>query len=214
MRRDVLPRLDSLTNRDGSFRFKVPEIRKIAVTVRPSPDEPAGPPSGVRPAARRLTGRARAILTTAAVAAIVVNAGVAWTYWQVTEAGTRLGGNGVPVEMAVPARSDLNVPPAPGGRGHLLVTLINNHDFPVRITSVTPGPGEVVADDEHRAAGCTDPVVELSRERFPVRWDVQKNTIGAFTIPDGLIRGIDGDKACEGAVFTIPVRATGAGHSS
>jgi hypothetical protein len=68
----------------------------------------------------------------------------------------------------------------------------------------------VLADAEHRKAGCTDPDVELARERFPVRWDVPRNTFGAFTIPDGLLHGADGDEACEGAVFTIPIQATGA----
>jgi hypothetical protein len=44
-----------------------------------------------------------------------------------------------------------------------------------------------------------------------VRWDVRKNTIGAFTIPNGLIRASGGDRACDGAVFTVPIQATGTG---
>jgi hypothetical protein len=209
MRRDVLPRLDSL-------RFRMPDGWKVAAPVRLGAGEPirtVKPPNDTRPGTRRFTRRAQAILTTAAVAAILVNAGVVWTYWRVTEADARKGAAGPAVEMALPGRSDLNVPLAPGGRGDLLVTLINNHDFPVRITSVAPGPGKVMADDEHRDAGCTDPVVELTRERFPVQWDVQKNTIGVFTIPDGLIRAADDDMACEGAVFTVPIQATGAGQT-
>ena len=209
MRRDVLPRLDGL-------RWKMPEGFKVVMPVRLGQREPARdvmPPSGARQATRRFTGRARAVLSTAAIAAILVNAGAAWTYWRVTEADGIRGGNGIAVEMALPARSDLNVPLAPGGRGDLMVTLINNHDFPVRITSVKPGPGKVMADDEHRDAGCTDPVVELTRERFPVQWDVQKNTIGVFTIPDGLVRAADDDMACEGAVFTVPIQATGVGQT-
>jgi hypothetical protein len=114
--------------------------------------------------------------------------------------------------MSVPARSDRNVPLAPGSRGNLLVTLVNPHDFAVRITSVTAGPGKVVADEEHRDAGCTDPAVALTRGEFPVRWDVRKNTVGAFTIPNGLIRGTGGGRACAGAVFTVPIQAAGAGH--
>jgi hypothetical protein len=164
------------------------------------------------PARRTFTRRARSILTTAAVAAILVNAGVVWTYWRVTGADPLQGGYGLAVQMALPARSDLNAPLAPGGRGNLLVTLVNNHDFPVRITSVTAGPGKVTADEEHRDAGCTDPVVRLAQDQFPVRWDVRKNTIGAFTIPNGLTRTAAGHPACEGAVFTVPIQATGAGQ--
>lgn len=201
MRRDVLPRLDTL-------RLKMPEGSNLT-----EPARKVRPPRDPRPATRRFTGRTRLILTTAAVAAILVNAVVAWTYWRVTAAAeTRPAGDGMAIEMALPARSDLTVPLAPGARGNLLVTLINNHDFPVRITSVTLGPGRVMADDEHRDAGCIDPVVELTRERFPVRWEVQKNTVGAFTIPDALIRAPDDDMACRGAVFSIPLQASGSGQ--
>jgi len=198
MRRDLVPRLDSLTKRDGALAVKLPERWKFAV---PEPTRKAPGP-----------GRIYSILTTAVVAAILVNAGVAWTYWRVAGADPRRDGNRMAVEMALPARSDLTVPLAPGRRGDLLVTLINNYDFPVRITSVRPGPGRVMADDEHRDAGCTDPVVELTREQFPVRWEVPRNTLGAFTIPGGLIRAADDEMACEGAVFTIPIQATGAGQ--
>ena len=198
----TLRRVSARPKRDGILRLTMPEGRKVTVPV----------PVRKAPVPRRLTGRARSILTTAAVAAILVNAGVAWTYWRVTEADPLQGGNGPAVQMALPARSDLNVPLAPGSRGDLLVTVVNNHDFPVRITSVATGPGKVTADQEHRDAGCTDPAVALTRDQFPVRWDVRKNTIGAFTIPNGLIRGTGGDPACQGAVFTVPIRATGAGQ--
>ena len=194
MRRDLLPR-------PGGWQVATPVGPRLAEHTRK-----ARPPGD----ARKVTGRARSILTAAAVAAILVNAGVAWTYWRIAEAGARPDGNGATIQMALPARSDLTVPLAPGRRGDLLVTLTNNYDFPVRITSVTLGPGRVLADDEHRDAGCADPIVELTREQFPVRWDVPKNTIGAFTIPDGLIRAADDDMACEGAVFTIPIQASGA----
>ena len=187
----TLRRASARTRRDGRL-----EGRHTAVPVPKAPTP----------------RRARSILTTAAVAAILVNAGVAWTYWRVAEADPLPAGTGPAVRMTLPARSDLNVPLAPGRRGSLLVTMINNHDFPVRIVSVSRGPGKVVADDEHRDLGCKDPVVELTRGEFPVRWDVPKNTVGAFTIPDALIRATGGDEACEGAVFTVPVRGTGAGQ--
>jgi hypothetical protein len=193
----TLRRVSARPRRDGILRFSTPEGRQIGVTTPIRAPEPR---------------RARSILTIAAVAAVLVNAGVAWTYWRVTETGPRQDGTGPAVRMSVPARSDLDVPLAPGSRGNLLVTLVNTHDFAVRITSVTAGPGKVVADEEHRDAGCTDPAVALTRGEFPVRWDVRKNTIGAFTIPNGLIRGTGGDRACAGAVFTVPIQAAGAGH--
>lgn len=157
---------------------------------------------------RRLDPRTRAILTGAAVAAIVVNAGAAWVYWRVTGSETAHAGAGA-VSMALRARSDLNEPLRPGGTGNITVTVTNGYDFPVRITSLTAGTGNIVADDEHRDKGCTDVRVAITQPRFEVDWEVRRNSIGAFTVPDGLIMRGDADPACAGAVFTVPVQVFG-----
>ena len=208
MKRDVLTRLDGRT-KDG--RGKKPDTPKVSMIVEPELDEPTwevrSPHSG-RSGMRRFDARARSILTAAAITAVVVNAGVAWTYWRVSEADTGAPA-GTAVELTLRARSDLNVPLAAGARGNLTVTLTNDYDFPIRITSVKAAPGKAVADDEHREAGCKDPAVDLTQKHFDVQWDVQKNTIGAFTIPEGMIRGAGGHPACEGGVFTIPIQVSG-----
>jgi hypothetical protein len=158
---------------------------------------------------RRLDGRTRVILTIAAAAAVVVNAGAAWVYWRITESATGRQNAGTAVELALRARSDLNRPLEPGGTGNLTVTVTNDYDFPVQITGISPGTGNVVADDEHRDAGCTFAGVEITRDRFDVQWDVQRNTIGAFTLPDALAMRANANPACRGAMFTVPVRASG-----
>lgn len=167
----------------------------------------------VRPAGearrRRIDGRTRSILSAAAAAALVVNAGAAWTYWHITESGTGRSGEGTAVELTLRARNDLNRPLSAGGTGNLTVTVTNEYDFPIRIKLVTPGSGNIVADDEHRDAGCTNPGVTITRPRFPVSWDVQRNTIGAFTIVGGLTMSRTVARACNGAVFTVPVQVTG-----
>ena len=89
------------------------------------------------------------------------------------------------------------------------MTVTNDYDFPIRITTVTPGVGTIVADTEHREAGCRDTRVQVTRDRFPVSWEVPRNTIGAFTIPRALLMPGDADQACEGATFTVPVQASG-----
>jgi hypothetical protein len=167
----------------------------------------------VRPAGqsrrRRIDGRTRTILSVAAAAAIVVNAGAAWAYWNVTESRTGERAAGTAVELTLRARNDLNKPLAPGGTGNVTVTVANEYDFPIRITRVTPGNGNIVADDEHRDAGCTAPGVSLTRPRFDVTWNVPRNTVGAFTIPDGLFMSHSTQKACRGASYTVPVQVTG-----
>jgi hypothetical protein len=158
---------------------------------------------------RRMDRRTRAVLVAAAVGALVVNAGVAWTYWRTTDAWTGQAGGEGSVELALRARSDLNRPLRPGERGNLVVTVTNDKAFPIRITSITPGDGNVVADDEHRDAGCRRTGVTLARPSFDVSWDVPRNTVGAFTIGSALVMRPMADRACAGAAFTVPVQATG-----
>ena len=64
---------------------------------------------------RRLDGRTRSILSAAAVAAIVVNAGAAWAYWKVTASETGGARAGTAVELTLPGRSNLNRPLTAGG---------------------------------------------------------------------------------------------------
>jgi hypothetical protein len=182
----------------------------VEVTVRAADIEE--PTWEVRQPGRkgRLDARTRSILSAAAVAAVVVNAGAAWAYWKVTASETASARAGTAVELTLRGRSDLNRPLQPGGTGNLTVTLTNDNDFPISITSVSPGPGNVVADDEHRDAGCRENTgVTLTKEAFAVSWDVARNTIGAFSIPDGLHMDQNANKACEGAIFTVPVQVSG-----
>jgi hypothetical protein len=161
------------------------------------------------PKRRRLDGRTRSILVVAAVAAVVVNAGAAWAYWRITESETEQTASGAAVELALRARSDLNRPLRPGATGNLTVTVTNENDYPIRITEVTPGTGNIVADLERREAGCVRPAVALTRSNFAVTWDVPRNTIGAFTIPGALTMKRNAGEACSGAMFTVPVQANG-----
>ena len=138
-----------------------------------------------------------------------VDAGAAWVYWRITGSHTGQGNPGTVVELALRARSDLGRPLQPGRTGNMTVTVTNDYDFPIRITAVTPGAGNAVADDEHRDDGCKEPRVEITRPRFAVTWDVPRNTIGAFTITDALVMRPDAAAACAGAVFTVPVQASG-----
>jgi hypothetical protein len=167
----------------------------------------------VRPAGqsrRRLDRRTRTILGVAVAAAIVVNVGAAWAYWHVTRSpATIQAAAGTAVELTLHARNDLNSALVPGRTGNLTVTVANQYDFPIRIRQVTPGGGKIVADEEHLAAGCTSPGVSFTQRQYAVSWDVPRNTVGAFTIPDGLAMSRTTRPACRGATYTVPVTVTG-----
>jgi hypothetical protein len=181
------------------------------VVVEPAPDEtvddPQAPRAGV--GGRRIDRRTQSILAVAAAAAVAVNAGAAWAYWEITGSATDSRAAGTAVELSLRARSDYNKPLTAGHTGNLTVTLTNDYDFPVKISRVLRGNGKVVADDEHSDAGCAPTGVSMTREEFDVAWSVQKNTIGAFTIPNGLTMAADAKPECVGATFTLPVRVTG-----
>lgn len=199
-------RLDALTRRRGADRERTGHIELHPSDYEEPTWEVRGPGDKRR---RRMDGRTRTILSAAAVAAVVVNAGAAWMYWRITGSETGHWAGATTVELALRARSDLNHPLIAGQRGNLSVTVTNNFDVPIRITSVTPGAGNAVADAEHRDAGCKQTRVGLSRDRFAVSWEVPRNTIGAFTIADGLSMRPDAPAVCNGAVFTVPIQVSG-----
>jgi hypothetical protein len=156
-----------------------------------------------------LDRRTKAILSVAAATAIVVNAGAAWAYWKVTASETGGARAGTAVHLTLRGRSDLDIPLHPGHTGNMTVTLINDNDFPVRITSVTPGRGNVVADDEHRDAGCLDTGVSMTKDAFAVSWNVTRNNVAAYTVPNALHMDARAKRACIGATFTVPLQTSG-----
>ncbi|MFB9362986.1 hypothetical protein [Actinoplanes nipponensis] len=229
-RRAELSRGDAGEHPDDATRAEPP-----APVVRPLPpeslaaepwadrDEPGlddeHPDDEVRDPRRRgrlsrLDGRTRTILAAAAIAAALVNAAAVWAYWHIAGSEIAPAGADAYVELHLLGRSDLDRPLTPGRRGNLTVTVTNDHDFPIRITAVRAAPGTVVADDEHRENGCLDGGVTVARPAFQVRWDVARNNVAAFTVPDGLTMAAAAQPACAGAAFTVPVLVSGTAGSS
>lgn len=163
---------------------------------------------------RKLDRRSKVILSLAAAAAVLVNAGAAWAYWKVHGTGTAVAVAGSAVALELEGRSDGGSPLYPGGTADLTVTVDNPNNFRVRITALSPGTGDVTADADHRAAGCRTTGVVMAKDALTVAWEVPANTAGVFTVPDGLRMTNSSDSACQGATFTIPVRATGVSSAS
>jgi hypothetical protein len=200
------------TNHRDAFGKRAPQQVPIEVTVQPEFDEPTWEVRQPGARKRRVDGRTRSILTMAAAAAVVVNAGAAWVYWQVTSSGPGQAPAGAAIALELRGRSDLNRQLLPGGVGNMTVTVTNDNNFPIRIVSVAPGSGNIVADNEHRDGGCRDATgVTMSRSSFPVSWEVARNTVGAYTIPAGLRMAAGANPACSGATFTVPVLVNGVG---
>ena len=157
---------------------------------------------------RKLDRRSKTILGLAAAAAVLANAGAAYAYWVVNGSGTAAAAAGAVVELKLTGRSDDSAPLYPGTAADLTVMVANQNGFPIRITAVTTGGRKPEADPEHREGGCRTTGVTASHETMSVSWNVPKNAVGVFTVPDGLIMSNSSDSACQGATFTIPLRAT------
>ncbi|BBH64683.1 hypothetical protein ACTI_13680 [Actinoplanes sp. OR16] len=216
-RRDVLTNFregGARQNRGpGMPRTDRPGVKPPAADIELDPADHEEPTWEVhRPGAprRRFDKRARAILTAAAVAALLANAGAAWAYWRFNGPDDQQPAavtTGTAFEMALSGSSDPEHSLRAGTAGNLTVTVTNQHPVPIRITAVQPLAGTAVADDEHREAGCAATRVEISRRVFAVSWEVPKNTVGAFVLPDALSMRAGGPASCRGATFTVPMRA-------
>ena len=180
------------------------------VALRSARSHPPPAATGARP--RRLDRRGRTVLAVAAAAALLVNSGVAWVYWRIGEGGGVAGAEST-VELKLRARSDESMPLRPGGAANLTVTVTNQHAFPVRIVALRQGAGQVTVDSRHRDAGCRATGVAVVADPMPVSWEVPRNAIGVFTVPDAVRMSTGSDPSCQGAVFTVPVRATGVSGS-
>jgi hypothetical protein len=215
--RDARTRLGGLSKRggphrrNGSGKRATPAAETITLRDVAEHDEPTWEirrPVAGRSRNRRIDRRTRWILTVAVVAAVVVNACAAWAYWKVSRSEPTTVRAGYGAELTLRGRSHLSLPLTPGGTGNLTVTVTNDNDFPIRITSVTAGVGNIIADDEHRDAGCRVNRVSMTKDEFAVSWSVARNTLGAFTLPNGIRMAANADTACGGATFTVPVRMT------
>jgi hypothetical protein len=211
-RYDLPGRRGDVSGHDGAAASPRP-VEQLRFGTPPRPvrapvldDKPAGGAPGRRRGfLGRLDRRTRSILTGAAVAAVIVNAGAVWAYWHITGSTTAQADADTVFELNLRGRSDLNKPLTPGGTGDLTVTVTNDSDFPIRIISLSPGTDKAVADVEHRENGCVDSGVTVAQQAVKVQWDVARNDVAAFTVPGGLTMAGSADPACAGAIFTVPV---------
>jgi hypothetical protein len=181
--------------------------RRRSVPLPEGPAETA--PAVVETRVRKPDGRTRAILAIAGAAALLVNVGAAWSYWRITSAQPAARAATASVELTLRAHSDYNRALLPGQAGNLTITLANDQDFPLSVTRVVREDPSAYADDPHRENGCDPTGVALTRDVFDVDWSVPKNTIGAFTIPDGLRMAVDSPAACRDATFILAIRVIG-----
>ena len=152
--------------------------------------------------------RGKVILSLAAAAAVLVNAGAAWAYWMVNGGAPARRGRPA-VELALTGKSDDSKPLYPGGTTNLTVTVTIRTTFPIRSLGVA-GDKDVTADSSPRDAGAGHGSSLPGRDRRVV--GVPKNTIAlhrARRCPDDKQIGL----RCQGRPSRSQVRANGVSNA-
>jgi hypothetical protein len=140
----------------------------------------------------------------------LVATGVAWATWRADGAGHARGAADRAVALTTEATTATGTLLVPGGEGDLVVRVRNPNRYPVQITSIA-AIGAVQPDAEH-AAGCSPtgvtfvPPVDLALE-------LAAGQTREFTVADAVHMAGSAAQGCQGAVFTIPVRLTGASNA-
>ncbi|MEV6298268.1 hypothetical protein AB0M02_02555 [Actinoplanes sp. NPDC051861] len=148
------------------------------------------------------------------IAVLAATGGAAWAVWQISgsQISTTTVGSGVELRLAGLPHPD--VPLYPGAKSDLRVTVKNDNTFPVRVSSVRPGPGGTTVDEAHRNAGCLNTGVSLTANNFTVLWRIPARSSREFLLPGSVRMTNSSDSACQGGAFTIPLTASGRSDAS
>ena len=132
--------------------------------------------------------------------ALLMVTGIAYAAWSQTGAGTRNATTGT--TQALGAVAAVSTTLYPGGTAALTVTVSNPNPGPVTVTSINL-TGAVTA-----SAGCTTSGVTVT---LPATVSVSVPAGGSspVTLTDAVAMSTSSSSDCQGATFTIPLRAKG-----
>jgi hypothetical protein len=147
-----------------------------------------------QPWTRRVTSAA------AGTIALLMVGGVAYAAWSAHGAGTSAAATGTPETLGVSATVAGQL--YPGASADVLVTIGNPNTLPVTVTALALD-GTIAA-----SAGCTTPGVAVS---LPASLSlvVPAGDSLPLSITGGVAMTTASSSDCQGATFTIPLRATG-----
>ena len=133
-------------------------------------------------------------------AALVMAAGIAYAAWSVLGTGTGTASSGTPQALGVSATVGGTL--FPGASADVLVTVSNPNSAAVTVQSLALA-GAVTA-----SAGCTTPGVTVS---LPASTTLVVPAGGnaSLNVVNGVSMTTASSSNCQGATFTIPLRANG-----
>ena len=141
-------------------------------------------------------------LTSAGIgtAALLLAGGIAYAAWSVLGAGTATASSGTPQPLGVSATVSGTL--YPGATADVLVTVSNPNSAAVTVESLALA-GAVTA-----SAGCTTPGVTVSLPAATALV-VPAGGNASLNVSNGVSMTAASSSNCQGATFTIPLRANG-----
>ena len=100
----------------------------------------------------------------------------------------------------------------PGATGGVKVRITNANPFPVRITSIAKQASAAITSD--KGAACDASTGVAFSDQTGLALDLAANATATFTLANAVTMSNASDNSCQGALFSIPVTATGASNAS
>lgn len=136
--------------------------------------------------------------------------GAASAYWAASGSGTGSGTSGDIIAVTLsPATTSSQV--FPGGQAGVAVLVTNPNPGPVRVVSLvldtTRGTGGFAVDEAHAACG-VDALSYTAQNNGGAGWSISGGGSYSLLLPNALSMSTGAANACQGASFTVYLRAT------
>ncbi|HZP29795.1 MAG TPA: hypothetical protein VFC99_12645 [Acidimicrobiia bacterium] len=153
----------------------------------------------------------KALLVAAVVAALLA-AGVAFAAWTTGGAGHGSAKARTAVELSTVAVPASSAGLFPGADAKVTVRVVNDNDYPVRITDVQYGaPAATTVNGALGTCASGADAALTFTDQTGLALDVGAHASATFDV-DGVHMGGAAANGCQGATFTIPVTLTGASN--
>ncbi|WP_248581364.1 hypothetical protein [Nocardioides sp. InS609-2] len=157
-----------------------------------------------------MTQRSRAIFIVGVLFLVLAGTtSVGWTYWRGAGSGAASGSTGSTQALTLSPGTPVSAV-YPGGQSAVVVTVANPNTLGVRLESLaldtTRGVSGFAVDAGHSGCG-TSALSYATQTNGGSGWNVPANASVTLTLAGALSMGTGAEDACQGASFTLYLRA-------
>lgn len=155
----------------------------------------------------------KALIAAGCAGTVLASAGMAWAYWGLSGSARASVTAGSAVQLQGTGNTFPEAPLYPGAAANLKISIQNDNAFAVVVRQITIGPGAIMADGPHAAAGCHHTGIALPPPPTIISWTAGRNATTSFVLVKGVRMTNESDSACQGATFTVPLALSGTSAS-